>query len=120
MPLSPRAFEQVLLACVTSNSERRETTRTATAMRVAVSRAAQPALAATNVDLIDISAEGMGFVSSSRMKVGEQIATELPVVGQPPIRLIAEVRHCRLDNDGRFTIGARFVDEQTDPALLGN
>jgi PilZ domain len=112
MPLSPSAYEQVLLACVTSNTERRDTTRTGIVSNAPLYRCDAVSNQLMSIELNDVSSEGMGFTSPRELQSGERVMTELPRVGQEALQLFAEVRHCRRIGENRYLIGARFVSDE--------
>src|SRR4051812_37303388 len=97
MSLSMKDFNELLCACMTSDAERRDTTRTLVSVHVCVTRRSATAgtLPTVEAKMVDIAQEGLGLLCDVAMTAGEEVIVELPPVdGNAPLRVGAVVRHC--------------------------
>ncbi len=62
------------------------------------------------VQVYDVSAEGIGFLVSERLLVGGQIVAEMERPGRDPLSLLCEVRHCDQDSSGDYRVGVAFIE----------
>ncbi|MGF1634240.1 MAG: PilZ domain-containing protein [Phycisphaerae bacterium] len=71
------------------------------------------------VRIRDISARGIGLVSSRRLAKGHQFTLFISQADSKSVRVICAVRHCRALPDGSFTIGASMIAAVPNPGEMG-
>jgi len=98
--------------------ERRQTPRYPSELEMTCYPAVATDASPVTVRMRDISAGGIGLLSSRRFEPGTLLEVEWPGrVGKPPLRMVSCVRHVRPVASNGWALGCSFIRELDDPEL---